>query len=80
MRPEPPGKFMFQTLKSKNALFYKIHYILMTMVLILVFAAFAQPAEGSTGLWPAIFSAKWYITIALPDCAWVHAQGMVYKR
>ncbi len=39
-------------------------YIL-TMVLILIFAAFARPAEGSTGLWPAIFSAKWYITIAL---------------
>lgn len=39
-------------------------YIL-TMVLILVFAAFAKPAEGSTGLWPAIFAAKWYITIAL---------------
>ncbi len=39
-------------------------YIL-TMVLILIFAAFAKPAEGSTGLWPAIFAAKWYITIAL---------------
>ena len=39
-------------------------YIL-TMVLILVFAAFARPAEGSSGLWPAIFAAKWYITIAL---------------
>jgi hypothetical protein len=36
-----------------------------TMVLILVFAAFARPAAGSTGLWPAIFAAKWYITIAL---------------
>jgi hypothetical protein len=36
-----------------------------TMVLILVFAAFARPAEGSTGLWPAIFAAKWPITIAL---------------
>lgn len=36
-----------------------------TMVLILVFAAFARPAEGSTGLWPAIYAAKWYITVAL---------------
>ncbi|MEE9496779.1 MAG: permease [Desulfobacterales bacterium] len=36
-----------------------------TMVLILVFAAFARPAEGSTGLWPAIYAAKWYVTIAL---------------
>ena len=38
---------------------------LLTMVLILVFAAFAKPAPGSSGLWPAIFAAKWYITIAL---------------
>jgi len=38
---------------------------MLTMVLILVFAAFARPAEGSTGLWPAIFAAKWFITIAL---------------
>ena len=38
---------------------------LLTMVLILVFAAFARPAEGSTGLWPAIFAAKWFITIIL---------------
>lgn len=38
---------------------------LLTMVLILVFAAFAKPATGSTGLWPTIFAAKWYITIAL---------------
>jgi len=36
-----------------------------TMVLILVFAAFAKPAPGSTGIWPAIFAAKWYITIGL---------------
>jgi uncharacterized protein len=39
-------------------------YIL-TMVLILVFAAFARPADGSTGLWPIIFAAKWYITVVL---------------
>ena len=39
-------------------------YIL-TMVLILVFATFGKPATGSTGLWPLIFAAKWYITIAL---------------
>jgi uncharacterized membrane protein YraQ (UPF0718 family) len=38
---------------------------MLTMVLILVFAAFAKPAPGSTGIWPAIFAAKWYITIAL---------------
>ncbi len=35
---------------------------MLTMVLILVFAAFARPAQGSSGIWPAIFAAKWYIT------------------
>ncbi len=38
---------------------------MLTMILILIFAAFARPAAGSTDLWPAIFAAKWYITIAL---------------
>ena len=38
---------------------------MLTMVLILIFAAFAKPAQGSTGLWPAIFAAKWYITVGL---------------
>jgi uncharacterized protein len=38
---------------------------LLTMVLILVFAAFAKPAPGSAGVWPAIYAAKWYITAAL---------------
>jgi hypothetical protein len=38
---------------------------MLTMVLILVFAAFAKPAPGSTGLWPMIFAAKWYITVGL---------------
>jgi hypothetical protein len=38
---------------------------LLTMVLILVFAAFAKPSPEATGLWPAIFGAKWYITVAL---------------
>jgi hypothetical protein len=35
------------------------------MVLILVFAAFARPASGATGLWPMIFAYKWYITAVL---------------
>ncbi|MBU1171458.1 MAG: permease [Proteobacteria bacterium] len=37
----------------------------MTMVLILIFAAFAKPAMGSQGLWPLIYSMKWYITAGL---------------
>lgn len=38
---------------------------MLTMVLILVFAAFAKPAEGGSGLWSWIFAAKWYITAGL---------------
>lgn len=35
---------------------------MLTMVLILVFAAFAQPAQASSGIWSLIFAAKWAIT------------------
>jgi len=38
---------------------------MLTMILILVFAAFARPTEGSTEAWAFIFSTKWYITIFL---------------
>jgi len=38
---------------------------MLTLVLILIFAAFARPGEGTTGIWPAIFAAKWYITAGL---------------
>jgi len=38
---------------------------LLVMVLILVFAAFARPAEGATGVWAAVFAAKWYVTLGL---------------
>ena len=38
---------------------------LLTMVLILIFAAFARPAPDSTGLWPMIFAAKWYLVLIL---------------
>jgi uncharacterized membrane protein YraQ (UPF0718 family) len=40
-------------------------FFMLTLVLILIFAAFAKPAEGSTGLWPVIFAAKWFITAGL---------------
>ena len=38
---------------------------MLVMVLILVFAAFAKPAPGSSGLWASIFAAKWFITAGL---------------
>jgi len=40
-------------------------FFMLTLVLILIFAAFAKPAEGSTGLWSVIFATKWYITAGL---------------
>ncbi|MFC1856722.1 permease [Thermodesulfobacteriota bacterium] len=36
-----------------------------TMVLVLIFAAFAGPSQGSSGIWTKIFSMKWYITVIL---------------
>ena len=56
--------YMPESDANERTLLQDTLYIL-TMVLILVFAAFAKPTPGSTGLWPAIFAAKWYITIAL---------------
>jgi uncharacterized membrane protein YraQ (UPF0718 family) len=38
---------------------------MLTMVLILIFAAFARPAPGVAGVWASIFAAKWYITAGL---------------
>ncbi len=38
---------------------------MVTMVLILIFAALARPADGSVGLWASLFEAKWYITVGL---------------
>lgn len=54
--PDAEGKVRTLT---QDALF------MLTMVLILIFAAFAKPTAGTTGLWPAVFAAKWYITAAL---------------
>ena len=38
---------------------------MLTMVLILVFAAFARPTQEAGDLWAAVFAAKWYITLGL---------------
>lgn len=50
---------------AKGRTLFQDAVYLLTMVLILVFAAFAKPASGSTGLWPVIFAVKWYATAAL---------------
>ena len=38
---------------------------MLTMVMILIFAAWAKPAPGDEGLWALIFSIKWYVTVGL---------------
>ncbi|MBA4397746.1 MAG: hypothetical protein C0394_10265, partial [Syntrophus sp. (in: bacteria)] len=38
---------------------------MLTMVLILVFAAWAKPAPGDGGVWALIFSIKWHVTVGL---------------
>jgi hypothetical protein len=38
---------------------------MLTMVLILIFAAFAKPGPGASPVWQTIFSLKWYVTSAL---------------
>ncbi|CAB5081808.1 Uncharacterized membrane protein, YraQ family [Olavius algarvensis associated proteobacterium Delta 3] len=59
------GQIYVPDAEAKDRTLFQDTLYLLTMVLILVFAAFARPAPGSTGLWPIIFAAKWYITVAL---------------
>jgi uncharacterized membrane protein YraQ (UPF0718 family) len=40
-------------------------FFMLTMVLILIFAAFARPTQEAADLWKVVFAAKWYITIGL---------------
>jgi uncharacterized membrane protein YraQ (UPF0718 family) len=54
----PDDAFKARTL-PKDSLF------MLTMVLILVFAAFARPAQDAAGIWTVVFAAKWYITVGL---------------
>jgi uncharacterized protein len=38
---------------------------MLTMVLILVFAAFTKPVADDAGLWKILFAYKWYVTVVL---------------
>jgi uncharacterized membrane protein YraQ (UPF0718 family) len=59
------GKMYLPDEEEKGRSLAQDAIFMLVMVLILIFAAFAKPAEGSTGLWPAVFAAKWYITSGL---------------
>jgi hypothetical protein len=55
------GALYFPDEEEKGRSLWQEAFFMLTMVLILIFAAFARPAEGSGGIWPAIFAIKWYI-------------------
>lgn len=59
------GQMYLPDEEEKGRSLFQDTLFMLTMVLILIFAAFARPAEGSTGIWPAIFAARWYITAGL---------------
>ena len=59
------GEIYLPDEEEKNRTLAQDALFILTLVLILIFAAFARPAEGSTGLWPAVFAAKWVITAGL---------------
>ncbi len=59
------GQIYLPDEEEKGRTLFQDGLYMLTMVLILIFAAFAKPATGSTGLWPVIFAAKWYITVGL---------------
>jgi uncharacterized membrane protein YraQ (UPF0718 family) len=59
------GKMYLPDSEEKRRTLTQDALFMLTMVLILVFAAFAKPAPGETSIWTIIFAAKWYITAAL---------------
>ena len=59
------GQIYLPNEEKKDRTLIQEALFMMTMVLILIFAAFARPAESSIGVWAFIFSTKWYITIFL---------------
>ncbi len=59
------GEMYLPEEEGKTRALWQDAVFMLVLVLILIFAAFARPAEGATGLWPTLFAAKWYITIGL---------------
>lgn len=56
------GNFYLPDEEAKGRSLTQDSLYMLTMVLILVFAAFAKPGPEEAGIWKAIFSAKWFIT------------------
>ena len=55
------GDFQFGQAEEERPL-WKTTLYMTSMVGILIFANWARPEDGSTGLWAALFSVKWIIT------------------
>ena len=71
--------YLPQDEKNGRTLLQDALYML-TMVLILIFAAFSRPGAGSPGLWSAIFASKWYITVGLLIILVVMLKGWFTKE
>lgn len=59
------GEIHLPDIENKGRTLIQDSLFILTMVFILIFAAFARPVSGSIGLWFMIFTTKWYITICL---------------
>lgn len=59
------GEIHLPDIENKGRSLIQDSLFMLTMVFILIFAAFARPVSGSAGLWFMIFTAKWYITALL---------------
>jgi len=59
------GKIHLPEDEKKGRTLTQESLFMLTMVLILIFSAFARPAHDSKGLWFTIFNLKWYITTLL---------------
>jgi uncharacterized protein len=59
------GQMYLPDAEEKGRTLTQDSLFMLTLVLILIFAAFAKPAEGDSGLWSFIFASKWFITAGL---------------
>ena len=59
------GEMFLPEDEGKGRALWQDAVYMLVMVLILVFASFAKPAENDGGLWQMIFSVKWFLVIGL---------------
>ena len=80
MQRERQGRCTCPMQEEKGRTLTQDALFMLTMVLILIFAAFARPAAGESGIWSIIFAAKWYITGALLIVLAFMLKGWFRKR